>query len=126
MASKVTAWMSNTQSMMRNCKERSAKKTKELFWARSHNLKDGFHLTKMLIPANLKTNKRSLKLFTIRSCKRPIKALLKEVTVVNNTVKAHSKALQDQVLIKSIEDLSDFFLLILINLFYFLVHKNIH
>lgn len=63
---KATAWMSNTQSTMKSSKERSAKKKKELFWARFQNFKDGFHLILMLKQANLKANRRNLKLFTTR------------------------------------------------------------
>jgi hypothetical protein len=53
----------------------------------------------------MKASKNNWKTFTIQSCK---KALLKEETVDNSTVKANNKAMLDQVPIKSIEHF-DFF-----------------
>jgi hypothetical protein len=58
--------------------------------------------------ASMKASKNNWKTFTIQSCKRLIKALLKEETVDSNTVKANNKAILDQVPIKSIEHF-DFF-----------------
>jgi hypothetical protein len=56
----------------------------------------------------MKPSKNNWKTFTIQSCKRLTKALLKEETADNSTVKASNKAMLDQVPIKSIEHF-DFF-----------------
>jgi hypothetical protein len=57
----------------------------------------------------MKPSKNNWKTFTIQSCKRLTKALLKEETADNSTVKASNKAMLDQVPIKSIDQF-DFFL----------------
>jgi hypothetical protein len=57
----------------------------------------------------MKANKNNWKAFTIQSCKRRTRALLKEPTADNSTVKANNKAMLGQVPIKSIEQI-DFFL----------------
>jgi hypothetical protein len=80
-----------------------------LSWAKFQTLKDGFYQIKMQRQASIKASKKNWKSFTIQSCKRPTKALLKEKTADNSTVKANNKAMLDQVPIKSIEHF-DFFL----------------
>ena len=97
---KAIALTSNTQSMTKNCKERSAKKTKELSWARFQRSKVGSHQIQMLKQVNTKTSKSNSKTFTIQSCKKLIKALHKEETVVNNITKDINKAMQDPAQMK--------------------------
>jgi hypothetical protein len=70
----------------------------------------------------MKASKNNWKTFTIQSCKRLIKALLKEETVDSNTVKANNKAMLDQVPIKSIEHF-DFFNLTFSILFKLLLYN---
>ncbi len=55
---------------------------------------------------NMKTNRRNLKAFTIQSCKKLTKAVLREETADNSTAKA-SKATLGQVPMKSIEEFDD-------------------
>jgi hypothetical protein len=54
----------------------------------------------------MKTNRRNLKAFTIQSCKKLTKAVLREETADNSTAKAN-KATLGQVPMKSIEDFDD-------------------
>jgi hypothetical protein len=55
----------------------------------------------------MRTNRRNWKIFTIQSCRKPTKAVIKEEAADSSSAKAKNKARLDQVLMKSIEELDN-------------------